>query len=221
LAGKIMRPHPKEVSISISKPAEGILQQAYLAHDHQKERLLRRILRNPEYQSILIFVSTKEKVRKLDFALHKAGFPVKAFHSDLEQAEREQIMREFKSKKLRILVGTDVLSRGIDVEGISLVVNYDSPSDPEDYVHRVGRTARAATTGTAITFINEKDMFNFGRIEELIGKEIPKIPLPPEMGEGPVYAPKTRPRFEGRGGGGGRSGGRKGSYRPQDKRGPK
>jgi ATP-dependent RNA helicase RhlE len=221
LAGKIMRPQPKEVSISISKPAEGILQQAYLAHDHQKERLLRRILRNPEYQSILIFVSTKEKVRKLDFALHKAGFPVKAFHSDLEQAEREQIMREFKNKKLRILVGTDVLSRGIDVEGISLVINYDSPSDPEDYVHRVGRTARAATTGTAITFINEKDMFNFGRIEALIGKEIPKIPLPPEMGEGPVYAPKTRPPFEGRGGGGGRSGGRKGSNRTQDKRGPR
>lgn len=201
LAGKIMRPHPKEVSIAISKPAEGILQQAYVVYDHQKEKLLRRILRNPDFQSIIIFVNTKDKVRKLDFSLHKAGMQVKAFHSDLEQAEREQIMREFKSKKLRILVGTDVLSRGIDVEGISLVVNFDSPSDPEDYVHRIGRTARAETTGTAITFINEKDMFNFGRIEELIGREVQKMPLPNDLGEGPAYNPKIRPKREGHGGG--------------------
>jgi len=191
MTGKIMHA-PKEVSISIAKPAEGILQQAYLTYDSQKIRLLNRILKNPDYRSVIIFASTKDKVKQLDFSLHKAGLNVRAFHSDLEQAEREVIMRDFKSRKIRILVGTDVLSRGIDVEGINLIVNFDAPSDPEDYVHRIGRTARADTTGTAITFINENDQPKFGRIEQLIANEVPKIPLPEGFEPGPAYEPLKR-----------------------------
>jgi ATP-dependent RNA helicase RhlE len=191
LAKTILK-NPKEVTISIAKPAEGINQQAYLVYDAQKEALLKMILKNEEYTSIIIFSSTKDNVKKLERDLLRLKMQVKAFHSDLEQPEREELMREFKSKRLRILVGTDVLSRGIDVEGISLVINYDAPPDPEDYVHRIGRTARAASLGTAITFINEKDQQKFARIEALIGKPVPKIPLPAELGEGPLYQPELK-----------------------------
>jgi superfamily II DNA/RNA helicase len=191
LAKSILK-DPIEINIAISKPAEGINQQAYLVYDSQKEPLLKKILQNEEYQSIIIFCSTKDSVKKLERDLHRQHIAVKAFHSDLEQPEREELMREFKNKKLRVLVGTDVLSRGIDVEGISLVVNYDAPPDPEDYVHRIGRTARAAALGTAITFVNEKDQQKFARIEALIGKEVPKIPLPAELGEGPPYQPQQK-----------------------------
>lgn len=199
LAKRILQ-NPKEVTIAVSKPAEGINQQAYSVYDTQKEKLLEGILENDAYQSIIIFASTKENVKKLGHLLRKKGLSVKAFHSDLEQMEREMIMNEFKSRKLRILVGTDILSRGIDVEGVSLVVNYDSPPDPEDYVHRIGRTARAATQGTAITFINPKDQRKFARIEKLIEKEVPKIPLPEGLGEGPVYDPAKNPGGNDRGG---------------------
>lgn len=191
LANKILQ-SPKEINIAISKPASGILQQAYSVYDTQKEALLKQILENDTYQSVIVFASTKEKVKQLDIHLRRAGLSVRAFHSDLEQIERESILREFKNRQLRILVGTDVLSRGIDIEGISLVVNFDSPPDPEDYVHRVGRTARAASTGTAITFINEKDQRKFARIEELIGIEVPKVALPEGLGEGPAYEPHKK-----------------------------
>ncbi|MGZ3862529.1 MAG: DEAD/DEAH box helicase [Bacteroidia bacterium] len=194
LAKSILK-DPKEITIAIAKPAEGINQMAYSVFDSQKEPLLKEILKNDEYQSVIIFSSTKDNVKKLERDLLRLKLSVKAFHSDLEQAEREEIMREFKSKRLRILVGTDVLSRGIDVEGISLVINYDAPPDPEDYVHRIGRTARAATTGTAITFINEKDQQKFARIESLIGNPVPKVALPAELGEGPLYQPEVKKSF--------------------------
>lgn len=225
LANKILR-NPVEVSIAIAKPAEGILQQAYLTYDTQKVPLLRQILTSGSYNSVIVFCSTKENVKKLEHTLHKAGLPVKAFHSDLEQAEREDILRAFKSKQVSILVGTDVLSRGIDVEGISLVVNFDVPPDPEDYVHRIGRTARAETTGTAITFISDKDQRRFFTIENMIGKVVDKLPLPEALGEAPAYTPESRPKgnFDGKRrprpggsgghGGGNRSGGaRKGGFR--------
>jgi ATP-dependent RNA helicase RhlE len=192
MASKILK-KPKEVSIAIAKPAEGILQQAYLVFDTQKIKLLKHILKEGKFESIIIFAGTKDLVKKLPEELRKIGFASKAFHSDLEQAEREEIMRDFKAKKLTILIGTDILSRGIDVDGIDLVVNFDAPQDPEDYVHRIGRTARAATTGTAITFINDKDQFKFGNIEALIGKEVPKIGLPDYLGESFVYNPNARP----------------------------
>ncbi len=191
LANKILN-HPVEINIAIAKPAEGILQQAYMVYDTQKVPLIRHILEKGGYNSVIVFASTKENVKKLDQTLMKAGLPVRAFHSDLEQNEREEILRAFKSKQINTIIGTDVLSRGIDVEGISLVVNFDVPPDPEDYVHRVGRTARAETTGTAITFITEMDQRKFFTIENMIGTTIPKLALPEFLGAGPTYQPEVR-----------------------------
>ncbi|HEX6893300.1 MAG TPA: DEAD/DEAH box helicase [Chryseolinea sp.] len=191
LANRILN-KPKEINISVAKPAAGILQQAYVVYDAQKPALIKHVLKSNTWNSVLIFASTKETVKKLDVAFQRAGLPSKAFHSDLEQPEREVILREFKNKQINMLIGTDVLSRGIDVEGISLVINFDVPPDPEDYVHRVGRTARAETTGTAITFINERDQRKFHSIENLIGNSISKLPLPEVIGEGPAYQPQHK-----------------------------
>jgi len=197
-ADKIQR-NPIQINIAISKPAEGILQQAYMVYDTQKMELVKHVLSNGDFKSVVMFASTKEKVKELDKEMRRAGFAAKGFHSDLEQEERETILREFKSRQLRILIGTDILSRGIDVEGINLVVNYDVPPDPEDYVHRIGRTARAETTGTAITFVNERDQRRFSHIEALIGKEIARLTLPESLGEGPVYQPELkRPKPSGK-----------------------
>jgi len=193
LAKKILH-DPTEINIALSKPSDGIKQQAYLVYDEQKTELIKSILSNDAYSSVIIFASKKEIVKRLAIELSKKGIAVEAFHSDLEQAQREDIMNRFKGKRINVLVGTDVISRGIDVVGISLVINYDVPPDPEDYIHRVGRTARAATTGTAITFINTKDQFRFGNIEDLIGSEIEKIPLPEGFSEGPLYDPKKKPQ---------------------------
>ena len=191
LANAILK-DPKQVNIAISKPAEGITQQAYLTYDHQKLPLIESILKDNNYQSGIIFSSTKDKVKELDRAIRKTGIKAKAFHSDLNQEERETLLNAFRARQLPFLIGTDVLSRGIDVEGIELVINYDVPPDPEDYIHRIGRTARAATTGTAITFINERDQRRFFSIENLIGKEIDKIALPEPLGDGPAYQPELR-----------------------------
>ncbi len=200
---------PEQISIAIAKPAEGILQQVYMVHDHQKIKLLKHILKGGDFPSAIVFASTKESVKQLDNELRRAGLTAKAFHSDLEQEEREAILREFKNKTLPMLIGTDILSRGIDVEGISLVVNFNAPHDPEDYVHRIGRTARAETTGTAITFINERDQRKFAAIERLIGRAIAKLPLPDGLGEAPAYDPNQAPAkkpgnkpFRGKGKGG-------------------
>lgn len=191
LAEKILI-NPETINIAISKPAEGILQQAYVVYEPQKIDLLQHVIKVHPNLSMLIFASTKENVKKLDRTLQKMGVKAKAIHSDLEQKEREDILREFKNKQLSILIGTDVLSRGIDVEGIGVVINYDVPPDPEDYIHRIGRTARAETTGTAITFITDKDQRKFFSIESLIGKEIVKVKLPDSLGEGPVYEPEVK-----------------------------
>jgi len=182
---------PVQINIAISKPAERIVQQAYVVFDNQKDDLLKEILRNQDYTSIIIFSSTKDNVKLLEKKLRQADGSVKAFHSDLEQAEREEIMREFKSKKIRILIGTDILSRGIDVEDISLVINYDAPPDPEDYIHRIGRTARASKPGVAITFVNQRDQMKFFQIESLMGVDVTKMPLPESLGKGPEYDPEA------------------------------
>ena len=149
--------------------------------------LLKSLLKNNDFKSAIIFSNSKENVKKLGSELIRQGLQAKAFHSDLEQSEREHIMNQFKSRRLQMLIGTDILSRGIDVEGIELIVNYDTPHDAEDYVHRIGRTARAEKTGTAITFVNEKDHWKFQKVEKLIGNEIIKLPLPAEIGEAPVF----------------------------------
>ncbi|MEO5909401.1 MAG: DEAD/DEAH box helicase [Pelobium sp.] len=191
LSKKILH-EPVEVNIAISQPSEGILQQAYLAFDEQKIDLLKKILSHDDYKSVIVFASRKETVKKLNSSLNRQGVKSEAFHSDLDQESREDIMVRFKGKHLAVLIGTDVISRGIDVVGISLVVNFDVPPDPEDYIHRIGRTARAETTGTAITFINDRDQYKFGRIEEFMGKEVPKLPLPEGFKEGPVYRPSVK-----------------------------
>jgi superfamily II DNA/RNA helicase len=207
---------PDQISLAISKPAEGVLQVAYLAYEEQKIRLVTNLLADkPNYKSILVFSSTKRKVGDIVNALRRKGIPSEGISSDLEQKEREEVLMRFKSKQTRILVATDVLSRGIDIKDINLVINFDVPGDAEDYVHRIGRTARADTTGVAITLINPDDMRKFSRIEKLIERDILKTPLPAELGEGPVWDPKSA--GTGRGGGGGRSGGgggRPGGGRP-------
>jgi superfamily II DNA/RNA helicase len=194
LASQITK-DPVQINIAISKPAAGIVQQVYVVHDSQKEPLVKQILQNPDFTSVIIFSSTKENVKLLEKSIKKMEPSLKAFHSDLEQAEREEIMRDFKGKRLRILIGTDILSRGIDVDGISLVINYDAPPDPEDYIHRIGRTARASKAGVAITFVNQRDQGKFSRIEDLMGNEVPKMPVPPELGPAPVYDPEANKKL--------------------------
>ena len=183
--------NPESISIAISKPAEGINQQVYLIHDDQKVPLLTGILKSVEYKRIIVFAGRKEKVKELGKVFKKIGLKAAAFHSDLEQKEREEIMLDFKNSKIDVLIGTDVLSRGIDVTGIDLVVNFDAPQDPEDYIHRIGRTARAASKGTAITLVNAKDKRRLANIEKLIERQIERIPLPNHIGEAPKDEPHT------------------------------
>ncbi|MEQ7798474.1 DEAD/DEAH box helicase [Pedobacter sp. ASV1-7] len=178
--------HPEQISLAISKPAEGISQQVYMVHDEQKVSLLTSLLKTDEYKSIIVFASTKEKVKNLGKVFRKLGLKAESFHSDLGQKEREAILLQFKNRQLPIIIGTDVLSRGIDVEGIDLVVNFDVPHDAEDYVHRIGRTARAATKGTAITLVNHRDKRKLALIEKLIEKQIDRMPLPEHIGEAPI-----------------------------------
>lgn len=192
LAGAILN-NPEEISLSISKPAAGISQKAFLTFDDQKTPLLKFILGSGIFETAIVFAGKKDKVKSLERDLKNIGMSVKAFSSDLDQSEREIIMRDFRAKKVQVLNGTDIISRGIDVENISLVVNYDVPGDPEDYVHRIGRTARAATKGEAITFINNMDMEKFNRIEALIEKSIMKTnSLPNQIGQGPEYQENAR-----------------------------
>jgi ATP-dependent RNA helicase RhlE len=185
LAGSIMK-NPEQVNLATSQPAEGINQQIYKVHSEQKSKLVTLLLKNGNYTSTIIFANTKDEVKRLSRELKGAGIKANAFHSDFEQAEREQILLDFKNRTLPVIIGTDALSRGIDVEGIDLVINYDVPSDPEDYIHRIGRTARAETTGTAITLVNSRDSRKLKNIEQLIGKSITENPLPAELGAAPL-----------------------------------
>ena len=182
---------PEQISLAISKPAEGISQQVYLIHDEQKVPLLTEMLKSATYKRIIVFAGRKEKVKELGKVFKKLGLKAAAFHSDLEQKDREAIMLDFKNSKLNVLIGTDVLSRGIDVTGIDLVINYDAPQDPEDYIHRIGRTARAETKGTAITLVNNKDKRKLANIEKLIERQIERMPLPESLGEAPKDEPAS------------------------------
>ncbi|MEX1003407.1 MAG: DEAD/DEAH box helicase [Crocinitomicaceae bacterium] len=185
--------NPVEISLSISKPAEGVDQKAYLTFDNQKVGVLDAILsERKHHDSIIIFTSTKNKVSEIVQSLKKKGYKAHGISSNLDQDMREEVLRGFRSKRIRVLVATDVMSRGIDIKEINMVINFDVPSDAEDYVHRVGRTARANTKGEAFTLINPKDMSKFSRIEQLIETEIPKLNPPKEVGEGPVWGAKTK-----------------------------
>ncbi|MBE0651286.1 MAG: DEAD/DEAH box helicase [Bacteroidales bacterium] len=205
LATKILK-SPVEITMGLSKPAEGVLQAAYLTYENQKTRLINSLIGDkPDVKSILIFSSTKKKVNDIVLGLRGKDFIVEGISSDLAQSRREEILLDFRSRKIRVLVATDVLSRGIDIKNIDIVINYDVPGDAEDYVHRVGRTARADTSGLAITLINEDDMFRFHRIEQLIGREVMKLPLPENLGPGPKWELKNvkRPGFRRKGNPGG------------------
>lgn len=188
--------NPESVSIAISKPAENIVQAAYMVYENQKVALVKSLLKGKtDYKSVLIFTSRKINVNGLVRDLRRMGFKADGMLSDLEQKEREEVMLRFKNRETQVLVATDIVSRGIDIDNIDLVMNYDVPRDPEDYVHRIGRTARAQTSGVAITLISDLDQHNFKKIEELIEREIIKIPLPADFGEAPIYNPSSAQRF--------------------------
>lgn len=183
---------PVEIKLAVAKPPEKVLQAAYMVYFNQKIPLIKELLQEKKLDSILIFSSTKKNVKAVCTDLIKNGFDAKSMHSDLDQAEREEILRLYRNKKYPILVATDILSRGIDIDNIDLVINYDVPKDADDYVHRIGRTARAESTGVAITFISERDQNEFLNIEKLLDYQVYKIPLPVSLGEGPVYSPGKR-----------------------------
>ncbi|MDF7812329.1 DEAD/DEAH box helicase [Hymenobacter sp. YC55] len=220
---------PEEIRLAVSKPAAGIDQQFYMAFDRQKIYLLEHILKTQDVQSMVLFTSQKAAVAGIVRAISKLGYEAHGISSDRTQEEREQIMREFKNKKFPILVATDVLSRGIDIDSLSHVVNYDIPRAAEDYVHRIGRTARAATKGTAITFIADQDQDRVVKIEKLIEREVEKQTITEELGLGPApeFDPKRFAGLHGKVGGrperGGRSGGgnRDRGPRPEGDRGPR
>ncbi len=188
LARKILT-KPSEITLALSKPAEGVLQVAYLVYGDDKASLIKHLLNKEGLNGVLIFSRTKSNVKTIARRLRSTDLHIEEMHSDLEQSEREEVMRKFKSKKVDVLVATDIVSRGIDVKELKLVINYDVPDEAEDYVHRVGRTARADQTGMAITFIAPDEQRKFSRIESLIGDEIRKLPVPEEIGNSFNYNP--------------------------------
>ena len=206
LARKIMH-DPEEVSIAVSKPNEAIEQSAYVCYENQKTGIVRELFAEPKNTKTIVFASSKMKVKELAFTFKRMKLNAAAMHSDLEQERREEVMLDFRNGKIDILVATDIVARGIDIEDIGLVINYDVPRDPEDYIHRIGRTARASADGAAITFVSEKEQGAFHRIETFIGREVAKLPLPESVGPGPKYDPgkdDRRPGSRDRGRGRGR-----------------
>tara|TARA_R110002050_G_scaffold2603_3_gene14827 strand:- start:1820 stop:3127 length:1308 start_codon:yes stop_codon:yes gene_type:complete len=187
---------PFEINLAVSKPAEGVTQMVYMAHEEQKQGLARHIIAQyPDFKSIIIFCSTKKKVEKLVSSLQRKKMNVAGMSSDYEQSDRQRILQQFKSRQTRIVVATDVLSRGIDIKDIDLVINYDVPNDAEDYVHRVGRTARAATKGLAITLISGEEIYKFRRIEQFVEREYEKLNPPESLGEAPRWdEPQSKER---------------------------
>jgi len=192
LANKILK-NPVQINIAVAKPAEGIYQGCFYINDKQKNDLVLHLVTARNLPRVLIFCGTKVKVKLLERQLKDLGVVVKAIHSDLAQVDREIVFLDFKNKSIQVLVATDVLSRGIDIEGIDLIINYDVPHDEEDYVHRIGRTARASSTGVAFTLVNEQDLLKFSRIEKFLSQSIPKMKLPDSIGAAPIFEkPKRR-----------------------------
>lgn len=189
LANNILR-NPSFVNVAISKPAEGIEQSAYVCYEPQKLGLIKYLVKEKSQDKTIIFSSKKQKVKDIYHMLLRQGVKCGCMHADLEQNEREEVMLDYKSGKINVLVATDIVARGIDIEGIDLVVNYDVPHDAEDYIHRIGRTARANREGAGVTFVSPEDQDKFFMIEKFLDKEITKAPVPEELGETPEYAPK-------------------------------
>lgn len=204
--------NPAEVKLAVSKPADKIIQAAYVCYENQKLGIIRSLFAEEVPERVIIFASSKIKVKEVTKALKQMKLNVGEMHSDLEQAQREAVMYEFKAGRINILVATDIVARGIDIDDIRLVINFDVPHDCEDYVHRIGRTARANNDGVAITFVSEKEQTNFHTIEKFLERDIYKIPVPAELGEAPEYQPRNNEKGgRKRGGGKSRRGGRKGA----------
>jgi superfamily II DNA/RNA helicase len=205
--------NPIEVKIAVSKPAEKIQQSAYICYEPQKLHIIRHLFKTGELKRVIIFSGKKDKVKDITRELQRMHINCAQMHSDLSQQERDDVMYRFKSGKVDVLVATDIVARGIDIDDILMVINYDVPQDAEDYVHRIGRTARAQRDGIAITLVSENDMRYFSDIERFLEKDIVKNPLPEGMGEAPVYQ-KSTPRKNTRGRGGKSRGGKSHDRRP-------
>lgn len=191
LASEILK-DPLQITLALAKPAEGITQQAYVCYEGQKMGIINKIFDNESSERVILFASRKTKVKEIARAIRKHGFNVGEMHSDLTQSERDEIMFQYKSRKIDMIVATDILARGIDIDDIRIVINYDVPRDCDDYIHRIGRTARAGSKGRAITFVSEEDQEFFGRIEAFIEQEVPKLEVPAELGDAPAYEPKKK-----------------------------
>lgn len=206
---KTLLKDPVEIKLAVSKPAEKIKQEAYVCYETQKMTIIKEIFKAGDMKRVIVFSGSKMKVKQLAAALQQIGINCGAMHSDLEQAERDDVMFKFKSGQYDVLVATDIVARGIDIDDIEMVINYDVPHDTEDYVHRIGRTARANRDGRAITFVNEEDQYWFQQIEKFLEKVVEKMPLPEGCGEGPEYIKLNKPKKNnGRGGKGGKQGGK-------------
>ena len=190
LANTILN-NPSEIKLAVSRPADKIIQAAYVCYENQKLGIIRNLFMDEVPERVIIFASSKIKVKEGTKALKSMKLNVGEMHSDLEQVQREAVMHDFKAGRINILVATDIVARGIDIDDIRLVINFDVPHDSEDYVHRIGRTARANNDGVALTFVSEKEQSNFKSIENFLEKEIYKIPIPTELGEAPEYKPRS------------------------------
>ncbi|MBQ2779114.1 MAG: DEAD/DEAH box helicase [Bacteroidaceae bacterium] len=184
--------NPVHITLSLAKPADGIKQQAYVCYEPQKIGIIKELFADEKPERVILFTSRKNKVRDISIALKKRGYNVGEMHSNLTQSERDDIMYRFKSRHIDIIVATDILARGIDIDDIRLVINYDVPRDCDDYIHRVGRTARAGAEGRAVTLVSVDDQSYFGRIEEFMEQEVEKLPIPTHLGEAPAYSPKKK-----------------------------
>ena len=194
---KTLLKNPVEIKLAVSKPAEKIKQEAYVCYEPQKMTIIKDIFKAGDLKRVIVFSGSKFKVKQLAASLQQIGVNCGAMHSDLEQAERDDVMFKFKSGQYDVLVATDIVARGIDIDDIEMVINYDVPHDTEDYVHRIGRTARANRDGRAITFVSEEDQYWFQQIEKFLEKVVDKMPLPEGCGEGPEYIKLNKPKKKG------------------------
>lgn len=197
--------NPAEVKIAVSRPTDKVKQSAFICHEAQKEAILKHLFRNYSSERVIVFAASKQKVKDLARSLRRSRYKIGEMHSDLEQEKRDAVMADFRAGRVDILIATDIVARGIDIDDITMVVNYDVPQEAEDYIHRIGRTARANRGGSAVTFVGGKDQRKFGLIEKFLGSEVDKIPVPAEIGETPEYNPsktfarkKNSGRFNGR-----------------------
>lgn len=197
---------PTEIKIAVSRPTEKIAQSAFVCYERQKAGILKHLFRTVAHEKVIVFAGSKLKVKDLAKELRAARFKVAEMHSDLEQDRREEVMLDFRAGRTDILVATDILARGIDIDDIALVVNFDVPREAEDYVHRIGRTARAGAGGSAVTLVSEREQRWFGELEDFLGYEVAKNEVPAELGEAPAYEPKRRGGGRGDGGRGSRKG---------------